>query len=80
MLLVFCFPPYLKLVYIDFFLETEKEIHAVIPLTEQATEVYRQICLNGLNRKGVSVTFKYLTEKEFDRWRNICSYCCFFFL
>ena len=41
-----------------FFLEAEKEIHAVIPLTEQATEVYRQICLNGLNRKGVSVTFK----------------------
>ncbi|CAF3235468.1 unnamed protein product [Rotaria socialis] len=44
-------------------LEAAKEAQAATPLTEKATELYREICSNGLNKKDFSVVFKYLNKK-----------------
>ncbi len=45
-----------------FFLDAAKECQTVIPLTEQATKIYRQICSNGLNKKDFSVVYKYIHD------------------
>jgi len=44
-------------------LDAAKEVHASTPLTEKATELYRQICSSGLNKRDFSVIFKYLNEQ-----------------
>lgn len=44
-------------------LDAAKEVQASTPLTEKATELYRQICSNGLNKKDFSVVFKYLNDQ-----------------
>lgn len=44
-------------------LDAAKEVTAAAPLTEKATELYREICSKGLNKKDFSVVFKYLNEK-----------------
>jgi len=44
-------------------LDAAKEARAVTPLTEKATELYRELCSNGLNKKDFSVVFKYLNEQ-----------------
>ena len=43
--------------------DAAKEAKASTPLTEKATELYRQICSAGLNKKDFSVIFKYLNEQ-----------------
>lgn len=43
--------------------EAAKEAKALTPLTEKATELYREICSNGLNKKDFSVVFKYLNQQ-----------------
>jgi 3-hydroxyisobutyrate dehydrogenase-like beta-hydroxyacid dehydrogenase len=43
--------------------DAAKEVQASTPLTEKATELYRQICSNGLNKKDFSVVFKYLNDQ-----------------
>jgi 3-hydroxyisobutyrate dehydrogenase-like beta-hydroxyacid dehydrogenase len=45
------------------FLDAAKEVQASTPLTEKATELYREICSKGLNKKDFSVIFKYLNEQ-----------------
>jgi hypothetical protein len=45
-----------------FFLDAAKECETVIPLTEQATKIYHQICSNGLNKKDFSVVYKYIHD------------------
>jgi len=45
------------------FLDAANEVKASTPLTEKATELYRQICSAGLNKKDFSVIFKYLNEQ-----------------
>lgn len=45
------------------FPDAAKEVNATTPLTEKATEIYREICSKGLNKKDFSVIFKYLIEK-----------------
>ncbi|CAF0792865.1 unnamed protein product [Adineta steineri] len=44
-------------------LDAAKEAKASTPLTEKATELYREICSNGLNKRDFSVIFKYLNEQ-----------------
>lgn len=44
-------------------LDAAKEAQAATPLTEKATELYRQICSSGLNKRDFSVIFKYLNEQ-----------------
>jgi 3-hydroxyisobutyrate dehydrogenase-like beta-hydroxyacid dehydrogenase len=46
-----------------FSLDAAKEVQASTPLTEKATELYRQICSSGLNKKDFSVVFKYLNDQ-----------------
>jgi len=43
-------------------LEAANEGQVIIPLTEQTTKIYQQICSNGLNKKDFSVVYKYLSE------------------
>ncbi|CAF0872876.1 unnamed protein product [Rotaria sordida] len=44
-------------------LDAAKQVKALTPLTEKATELYNQLCSNGLNKKDFSVIFKYLNEQ-----------------
>lgn len=44
-------------------LDAAKEVQASTPLTEKTTELYREICSKGLNKKDFSVVFKYLNEQ-----------------
>ncbi|CAF4589447.1 unnamed protein product [Rotaria sp. Silwood1] len=44
-------------------LDAAKQVKASTPLTEKATELYNQLCSNGLNKKDFSVIFKYLNEQ-----------------
>ncbi|CAF2335743.1 unnamed protein product [Rotaria sp. Silwood2] len=44
-------------------LDAAKQAKASTPLTEKATELYNQLCSNGLNKKDFSVIFKYLNEQ-----------------
>jgi 3-hydroxyisobutyrate dehydrogenase len=44
-------------------LDAAKEINASTPLTEKATELYREICSKGLNKKDFSVVYKYLIKE-----------------
>jgi 3-hydroxyisobutyrate dehydrogenase-like beta-hydroxyacid dehydrogenase len=46
-----------------YLLDAAKEVQAFTPLTEKATDLYREICSNGLNKKDFSVIFKYLNEQ-----------------
>jgi len=52
-----------NLLFIFFSLDAAKEVQAATSLTEKATELYREICSNGLNKKDFSVVFKYLNEQ-----------------
>jgi len=44
-------------------LDAAKEANAATPLTEKTTELYRQMCSKGLNKRDFSVIFKYLNEQ-----------------
>ncbi|CAF3244334.1 unnamed protein product [Rotaria sp. Silwood2] len=44
-------------------LDAARQVKASTPLTEKATELYNQLCSNGLNKKDFSVIFKYLNEQ-----------------
>ncbi|CAF2850860.1 unnamed protein product [Rotaria sp. Silwood2] len=44
-------------------LDVAKQAKASIPLTKKATEIYNQLCSNGLHKRNFSVTFKYLNEQ-----------------
>ncbi len=43
-------------------LDAAKESQTLVPLTEEATKLYQQICSNGLNKKDFSVVYQYLTN------------------
>lgn len=52
----------LFLLSISISLDAAQESQTTLPLTEEATQIYDQICSNGWNRKDFSVVFQYLQD------------------
>lgn len=52
---------------INSFIDASKETQTILPLTEQATKIYDEICSKGLNKKDFSVVYKYFVDLENEK-------------